>query len=134
MPRAWRRIRTRVTTDGQSRVLFILLRFASSAAARANRHNAIVLLNLDAGLTVPGEGPGTGEALPVANRAGVMNYEATRSLDDLRAALSTYGGTALEDAEGLLAYLDLGDRNIHMHVAFGPPFPAVTCGRVEQIP
>jgi hypothetical protein len=33
----------------------------------------------------------------------------------------------------LLAFLDLEDRNAHMHVAFGPPFPAVNCGEIERI-
>ena len=30
----------------------------------------------------------------------------------------------------LLAWLDLERRNAHMHVAFGPPFPAVNCGQL----
>lgn len=93
-----------------------------------------VLMNLDAGLTVPGEGQGTGAAYPVASRAGLVQYEASRPLDDLRSALNTWGGTTLDDTAELLAFLDLEDRNIHMHVAFGPPFPAVTCGGIEQIP
>ncbi|HEX6643256.1 MAG TPA: hypothetical protein VF037_01180 [Gemmatimonadales bacterium] len=92
-----------------------------------------ILVNLDAGLTVPVEGPGTGAAYPVANAAGVMNYEATRSLDDLRAAFNTYAGTDLGDTAELLAHLNLEERNAHMHVAFGPPFPAVNCGEVERI-
>ena len=90
-----------------------------------------VLINLDAGLTVPGESPAFGGAFPTANQAGVMNYEATRSLADLRAALNTYVGTTLADDAELLAWLDLEDRNIHMHLPVGPPFPAVTCGPME---
>ena len=93
----------------------------------------VVLVNLDVGLTVPGEGLGTGDAYPVANQAGVLNYEATRSLDDLRSALNTFGGATLEDTAELLDFLDLEDRNAHLHVHFGPPFPAVTCGEVERI-
>jgi hypothetical protein len=92
-----------------------------------------VLLNLDAGLTVPGEGPGTGGTYPVATPAGVIDYEAARPLEELRSALDARGGPGLDDTDELLAYLDLEDRNIHMHVAFGPPFPAVTCGGVERI-
>jgi hypothetical protein len=89
-----------------------------------------VLINLDAGLTVAGEGPGVGAAYPVANEGGVLNYEATRSLADLRAAVNTwYAQTLTTDAE-LLAFLDLENRNVHMHVAFGPPFPAVNCGEL----
>ena len=92
-----------------------------------------VLINLDAGLTVPGEGPGVGPAYPVASAAGIVDYEATRSLADLRAALNTFAGTTLADDAALLAYLDLENRNGHMHVAFGPPFPAVNCGAMEQV-
>jgi hypothetical protein len=33
----------------------------------------------------------------------------------------------------LVAWLDLGARNAHMHVAFGPPFPAVNCGLLTQL-
>jgi hypothetical protein len=47
----------------------------------------------------------------------VLNYYASRSLSDL-----------LQDAN-----LDLEHRNVHMHVPFGPPFPAVTCGAVERL-
>ncbi len=92
-----------------------------------------VLLNLDAGLTVPGEGQGTGAAFPMASRTGVIDYQAARPLDDLRSAIRTWGGPSLADTDDLLAYLDLEDRNIHLHVAFGPPFPAVACGGVEPI-
>ncbi|HEU4830460.1 MAG TPA: hypothetical protein VFT04_14805 [Gemmatimonadales bacterium] len=92
-----------------------------------------ILVNLDAGLTVPGEGANVGPSFPSANLAGVMNYEATRSLDALRSALNTFGGLALDDAAELLDYLDLENRNVHMHVAFGPPFPAVNCGGVERV-
>ena len=92
-----------------------------------------ILLNLDAGLTVPGEGPGVGAAYPVASAAGIVNYEATRSLADLRQAFNSFTGTTLADDAALLAHLDLENRNGHMHVAFGPPFPAVNCGEVEQV-
>ena len=92
-----------------------------------------VLLNLDAHLSVPGEGPSTGDAFPAATPAGVIDYEAARPLDELRTALVTWGGPRFGDTDDLLAYLDLEDRNIHMHVAFGPPFPAIACGGVEQI-
>ena len=91
-----------------------------------------ILFNLDAGLTVPGEGPGVGTAYPVASQAGVVNYEAVRSLADLREAYDAHGVPLASDAE-LLAYLDLEDRNAHLHVAFGPPYPAVNCGPVDRI-
>ena len=94
-------------------------------------NGGLVLINLDANLTVAGEGPGVGAAYPRANEGGVVHYEATRSLDDLRDAVNTYFGQALATDADLLAFLDLEDRNVHMHVAFGPPYPAVNCGEVN---
>ncbi len=92
-----------------------------------------ILINLDANLTIPGEGPGVGAAYPVASDAGVVSYEATRSLADLRGAYATFAGLNFATDAELLAHLDLENRNGHMHVAFGPPFPAVNCGEVERI-
>lgn len=92
------------------------------------------IINLDAGLTLTGvEAPGTGDAFPVASESGVINYEATRSLADLRAAWNLAHGTSLQTDEELLALLDLENRNIHEHVAFGPPFPAVNCGPMDRV-
>jgi hypothetical protein len=92
-----------------------------------------ILINLDRNLTVAGEGPGTGAAFPMANEGGVINYSASRSLTDLLAAVNQYSGAGLQNTAQLIAWLDLEDRNGHMHVAFGPPFPAVNCGEVERI-
>jgi hypothetical protein len=89
-----------------------------------------VLINLDANLTVAGEGPGVGAAYPQANEGGVLNYEATRSLEDLREAVNTWYAQALTTDAELLEFLDLENRNVHMHVAFGPPYPAVNCGEL----
>jgi hypothetical protein len=92
-----------------------------------------ILLNLDANLTVAGEGPGVGTAYPVANAGGVVDYYASRSLGDLLQAVNTFFGANLTSVEALLAWLDLDNRNAHMHVAFGPPFPAVNCGEIERL-
>ena len=92
-----------------------------------------ILLNLDANLTVPGEGPGVGSAYPLSNQAGVINYYASRSLSDLLGAVNTFGGTNLSSVDELLSWLNLAERNGHMHVAVGPPFPAVNCGEVERL-
>ncbi len=92
-----------------------------------------VLLNLDANLTIPGEGPGVGSAYPLSNQAGVINYYASRSLTDLLAAVNTFRGTSLTSVDELLTWLNLEERNGHMHVAVGPPFPAVNCGEVKQL-
>ena len=93
-----------------------------------------ILLNLDQTLTVAGEGPGVGTGYPLANAGGVVNYEASRPLTELITAVNAYFPTAdVQTVENLLAFLDLEDRNAHMHVAFGPPFPAVNCGEIERI-
>lgn len=92
-----------------------------------------ILLNLDANLTLPVEGPGVGTAYPSANAGGVVNYYASRPLSDLLQAVNTHLGLGLTSVEALLAWLDLDNRNVHMHVAFGPPFPAVNCGEVERL-
>ena len=91
-----------------------------------------VLVNLDAGLNVAGEAPPTGAAYPVANPGGVVKYEASRPLTELLAAANTYAGANLANVDELIAWLDLENRNAHMHVPFGPPFPAVTCGPVDR--
>ena len=92
-----------------------------------------ILLNLDATLTVAGEGPGVGPAYPTSNAGGVVNYYASRSLTDLLAAVNTFQGAGLTSVAALLTWLDLENRNAHMHVHNGPPFPAVNCGEVERI-
>jgi hypothetical protein len=92
-----------------------------------------ILINLDQNLTIAGEAPGVGPAYPRANAGGVVNYQASRTLADLMNAFNTVQGTNLATVEELLAWLDLEDRNAHMHVAFGPPFPAVNCGEIERI-
>ena len=89
-----------------------------------------ILINLDENLTVAGEGAGVGAAYPLANEGGVLNYEATRSLEDLRAAVNQWYVQTLETDAELLDFLDLENRNVHMHVAFGPPYPAVNCGEL----
>lgn len=92
-----------------------------------------ILVNLDAGLTVPGEGPGVGSAYPMSSESGVVKYSAKRSLADLRAAVNSFRGTTLATDADLLAWLNLEERNGHMHVAMGPPFPAVNCGEVVRL-
>ena len=92
-----------------------------------------ILLNLDQGLTVAGEAPGTGTAYPMSNNGGVVSYHVSRPLSELLAAVNTYAGAGLTSTEELLAWLDLEDRNAHLHVPVGPPFPAVNCGPVDRL-
>ena len=91
-----------------------------------------VLINLDANLTVAGEAPSVGAAFPVANQAGVVKYHATRSLSDLLQAVNTYQHTSLTSVDDLLAWLDLDNRNVHMHLS-ASPFTPMTCGPVDRI-
>lgn len=93
-----------------------------------------ILINLDQNLTVAGEGPGVGAAYPLADASGYLNYEASRPIADLITAVNTYFPTAnVQGVEGLLAFLNLENRNGHLHVAFGPPYPAVTCGVIDRV-
>ena len=93
-----------------------------------------VLINLDQNLTVAGEAPGTGAAYPLADSTGYMNYRATRPVAELITAVNKFFPAAnVQNVEGLIAFLDLEDRNAHMHVAFGPPFPAVNCGEIDRM-
>jgi hypothetical protein len=85
-----------------------------------------ILINLDANLTVSGEGPGFGDAYPRANRAGVLQYEARRPIGDLEAALMAHLGMSLAD-------LALAQRNVNFHEPAPPPIPPVGCGEVERI-
>lgn len=91
-----------------------------------------VLISLNAHLTVAGEAPPVGDDFPVANGAGVVNYQASRPLADLLTAANTYLGTNLASVDELLAWLDLGNRNVHMHASTAP-FTPMTCGEVERV-
>ena len=92
-----------------------------------------VLVNLDRNLTVPPESPSTGPEFPEASAAGIVHYEASRPLGELRAAVNAALGLTLATDEALVEWLDLENRNVHMHVAFGPPFPAVNCGALDRV-
>lgn len=99
-----------------------------------------VLVNLDATLTVLGEGAAVGAAYPVANNGGVVKYYASRPLADMIAPVNARfgsGGEALLDheiktVEELLEFLDLEARNAHMH-GFAAPYTPMNCGEVERI-
>ena len=92
----------------------------------------LILLNLDAGLTVAGEGPGVGPAYPRANDGGVVSYDASRSLADLIDAANQHQSAGVTTVEELLNWLDLPNRNMHTHQPV-PPFTPVGCGPIEQI-
>jgi glucose/arabinose dehydrogenase len=85
-----------------------------------------ILINLDEGLTVAGEGPPAGDAYPRANPGGVVVYDAQRPLDDLAAALDTHLGMTLDE-------LDFGERNVNFHEPLPEPIPSQGCGEIERI-
>ena len=91
-----------------------------------------ILINLDANLNVAGEAPGVGPAYPASNTAGVVNYYASRPLSDLLVAVNTHFGAELTSVEALLSWLDLDNRNGHMHIPVGP-FTAVNCGEIQRL-
>jgi hypothetical protein len=92
-----------------------------------------ILINLDEKLTVAGEAPAIGAAYPLASPGGTVQYDASRPLTELLTAVNLHFGAGLATVDQLLGWLDLENRNVHMHVAFGPPFPAVNCGEVRRI-
>jgi hypothetical protein len=91
-----------------------------------------VLISLNAHLTVAGEAPPTGDDFPVANRAGVVNYQASRSLADLLTAANTFLGAHVASVDELVSWLDLDNRNVHMHASTAP-FTPMTCGEMERV-
>jgi hypothetical protein len=97
-----------------------------------------VLINLDENLTVgappglPPEAPGIGDAYPTANDGGVVKYYASRPLSELLQAVNTHFNLTLGSVDELLTWLDLENRNAHMHIP-EPPFTPVNCGEVERL-
>jgi Cu/Zn superoxide dismutase len=77
-----------------------------------------ILLNLDRTLTMASEAAPRGEHYASTDGDGVLEYEVTRSLDDLRSAAEEHGDTAIDQ-------LDLGNRVVNVHAADMRP---VACG------
>ena len=91
------------------------------------------IINLDANLNLPGaEAPPTGDNFPVANGAGVVDYQASRSLSSLLTAVNSAYQLNLASVDELVEWLDLANRNVHMH-ASAAPFTPMTCGPVERL-
>lgn len=91
-----------------------------------------ILVNLDADLTVAGEGPGVGNAYPRANAGGVVRYDASRSLANLIDAVNEHQSAGVATVDELLDWLDLENRNMHTHQPVAP-FTPVACGPIERI-
>lgn len=105
-----------------------------------------IMLNLDDGLTAPGEGEPGGDAYPETDDEGRLQYEASRSLDELGEHLREHGGaesdtmaeaeadtmTGMEtdpmDGAGA-EMLDLGNRVVTLH---GEDMQPVSCGALER--
>jgi hypothetical protein len=92
-----------------------------------------ILINLDSGLTVAGEGPGFGPAFPQANRGGVVQYRASRSLADLMDAANEFLDAGVETVDEFLAWLNLASRNVNVHEPPPPPIPSVGCGEIRRV-
>jgi hypothetical protein len=83
-----------------------------------------ILLNLDADLTHANEAAPRGDHYPTADGDGMLDYHASRSLEDMRDAAREYEGTSIEQ-------LDLGNRVVNLH---GPDMRAIACGALEARP
>lgn len=81
-----------------------------------------ILVNLDRNLTVANEGAPRGEDYPRSDGDGALEYEATRSLEDLRAAAREHGDPGADN-------LDLGNRVVSLHA---PDMRPVACGPLER--
>lgn len=105
-----------------------------------------IMLNLDDGLTAPGEGEPRGDAYPETDDQGTLQYEASRSLDELRQHLSEHGGAQSDTMAGAEAdtmtgmqtdtmggagaeMLDLGNRVVSLH---GENMQPISCGPLDR--
>jgi len=80
-----------------------------------------ILLNLDDQLSAANESEARGDHYPQADENGELEYEVSRSLDNLESALLAQQGPGLED-------LDLGNRVVNLH---GANMQAIACGPLE---
>lgn len=81
-----------------------------------------IMLNLDDALNTPNEGEVRGDAYPETDDQGRLEYETSRSLEDLRTALGDEGSVHADS-------LDLGNRVINVH---GPEMERVACGPLDR--
>lgn len=98
-----------------------------------------ILLNLDDGLTGPNEGEPRGDAYPETDSDGRLEYEASRSLEDLRTAVqqdaqqatadTAQAGQQPEGTTSRAAQMDLGNRVVNIH---GPDMQPIACGALER--
>lgn len=94
-----------------------------------------IYLNLDDELSTPEDGAAAGDAYPEIDDQGAVRYEASRSLDELRAALSeadtAQSDTARANTRGQgAAEFDLGNRVVKLH---GPDMQPIACGELEEM-
>lgn len=82
-----------------------------------------ILLNLDSDLSAAGEAEPRGDAYPQADDEGRIQWEATRSIEDIRPAMGDQA-TAGEDA------LDLTNRVVNLH---GQDMQPIACGEIESM-
>lgn len=96
-----------------------------------------IFLNLDDGLSAPGEGEARGDAYPEASEEGALRLEASRSLTELRTAMGQGAEAATAEADtgrtqtGMsMDMLELGNRVINLH---GADMQAISCGALERM-
>lgn len=94
-----------------------------------------IYLNLDDELSTPEDGVAAGDAYPETDDEGALRYEASRSLDDLRTALSeadtAQSDTARVNTRGQgAAEFDLGNRVVNLH---GPDMQPIACGELGEM-
>ncbi len=68
----------------------------------------------------------------MSNDGGVVKYHASRPLSELLQAVNTHFNLTLGSVDELLTWLNLEERNVHMHIP-SPPFTPVNCGGVERL-
>jgi len=83
-----------------------------------------IVLNLDTNLTHATEAAPRGDHYPRAGDDGMLDYQASRSLEDLREAAREHQGLSIEQ-------LDLGNRVVNLH---GPDMMPIACGALEERP
>ncbi len=81
-----------------------------------------ILLNLDDQLSAANESAPRGDHYPQTDGDGELEYEASRSLDELETALLDQEGPGLDQ-------LDMGNRVVNLH---GADMQAIACGPLDR--
>lgn len=97
-----------------------------------------IMLNLDENLSAAGEAEPRGDAYPETDDQGRLQYEASRSLDELREHMREHGGAEADTMAGMQTdtmagagaqMMDLGNRVVNLH---GENMQSISCGALES--